>query len=295
MESVFGSLQDRFTNPELLKGDIAGARAEIAEEEELSTTQKLVLGTFFSALESFVDEFDMNSIGGESSTGSESGGSESGGMGSPFELVDVSRDRSGEPRSSFDVTFPQALVWGLMSVALTFAITLVREREKGTLLRLRMAPLGRAQLLAGKGLACFTGCMITMLAISLFGMLALGVSYDSLPLTLLAMLATSACFTGIMMTVSVMGKTEAAVAGSSWGLMMPFAMIGGGMVPLMAMPGWLQDLSVISPFKWAITAIEGAAWRGFTLQDQLLPCGVLLAIGVAFFSFGILVFRRIDG
>ena len=143
-----------------------------------------------------------------------------------------------------------------MSVALTFAITLVREREKGTLLRLRMAPLGRAQLLASKGLACFTG---------------------------------------IMMTVSVMGKTEAAVAGSSWGLMMPFAMVGGGMVPLMAMPGWLQDLSVVSPFKWAITAIEGAAWRGFTLQDQLLPCGVLLAIGVAFFSFGILVFRRIDG
>ena len=287
MESIFSSLQERITDPALLKADLSGARAELAEAADVSVADKLVLGTFFGALETFVEDFDVEQIG--------TGEGRAAGMEAPFEIVGVARDRTGEPRSAFDVTFPQALVWGMMSVALAFAITLVREREKGTLVRLRMAPLGRAELLAGKAVACFAGCMITMVVISLFGALALGVRYDSLPLTLLAMLCTSACFTGLMMTISVLGKTEAAVAGGSWGLMMPFAMVGGGMIPLMTMPSWLQELSVVSPFRWAITAIEGAAWRGYTLEDQLLPCAVLLAIGVVFFSLGVLVFRRIEG
>ena len=67
------------------------------------------------------------------------------------------------------------------------------------------------------------------------------------------------------------------------------------MIPLIAMPSWLLKLSVLSPFKWAITAIEGAAWRGFTLAEMLTPCGVLVAIGAAFFALGVFVFQKLDG
>jgi ABC-2 type transport system permease protein len=91
-----------------------------------------------------------------------------------------------------------------------------------------------------------------------------------------------------------MGKTEAAVAGSSWGLLMPMAMIGGGMIPLIAMPSWLAKLSVISPFKWAITALEGAAWRGFTPADMVTPAGILVGMGALFFLLGVGIFRKLD-
>ena len=206
--------------------------------------------------------------------------------------VDVSRDLSKRPRSAFDVTFPSAMIWGLMSVAMGFAITLVRERSRGTLLRLQVAPVTHAQMLAGKAFGCFLACMIVMVFLAVFGAVALGVRYDHLGLLLLAMSCTAVCFTGIMMTASCLGRTEEAVAGASWGVMMPFAMIGGGMIPLIAMPSWLVALSDFSPFKWGIYAIEGAVWREFSIGEMLPACGILVAIGGVFFGFGVWLFGR---
>ncbi|MFT5284909.1 MAG: ABC-2 type transport system permease protein [Planctomycetota bacterium] len=292
MGATFGSIQDRFLDKELISFDIARIGSEIAESEDINFAQKLVVQTFLGAVGIFVDQLDLEEDeDGDEGTADPKPGVDSSSM---IKVVDVTKQAEAAPRSAYDVTFPQALVWGLMSIAMSFAITLVRERTTGTLLRLRIAPIGRAQILGGKALACFIGAMLAMTAILGFGWLALGVRFDSLPLLLLAMTATSLCFTGVMLTISVMGKTESAVAGSSWGIMMPFAMIGGGMIPLMAMPGWLIEVSVISPFKWAITAVEGAMWRGYDLSDMLVPCGVLLAIGCAFAAVGISIFRKVD-
>ena len=77
--------------------------------------------------------------------------------------------------------------------------------------------------------------------------------------------------------------------------MMPFAMIGGGMIPLIAMPSWLVTLSDYSPFKWSIYSMEGVVWRDFTFVEMLTPCGILLAIGAAFFAFGVWAFHRGEG
>lgn len=286
MEVTFGGMADRFTDKAALSADIAKGRAEIAAAEDLSVAQKLVLGTFMGALDSFLADVDMDVL--------EEGGP-GGGMEPPFEVVEVAREKQQGPRSSFDITFPQSMAWGLMSVALGFAVTLVRERTGGTLLRLHIAPLSPTQVLAGKALACFVACLGVMLFVLLVGVLALGLHIDQPLLLTLPMLCTAVCFTGLMMTVSVMGKTENAVAGASWGLMMPFAMIGGGMIPLIAMPDWMQTASNVSFFKWAIIATEGAVWRGFSLPDMALPCGVLLAFGAGFFALGVFVFRRMDG
>jgi len=61
----------------------------------------------------------------------------------------VVRERRG-PANSFEVTFPQGVLWGLIGCVMMFGISLVTERTHGTLIRLRMAPLTRAQILGGK-------------------------------------------------------------------------------------------------------------------------------------------------
>jgi ABC-2 type transport system permease protein len=69
-------------------------------------------------------------------------------------------------------------------------------------------------------------------------------------------------------------------------------MIGGAMIPLAFMPAWMQTVSNISPTKWNIVALEGAIWRGNSLAEMMLPCGVLLAIGAAGFALGVKFLSR---
>ncbi|MCA8942840.1 MAG: ABC transporter permease [Planctomycetes bacterium] len=287
MQTMFRGIADAILDKEKMTSEVDRAIGEIDNAEGLDAVQSAVLKTFLSSLRSFVGEVELETL-------------EAGGPGQAFgdgqvSFVDVTRASGATPANSFEITFPSAIVWGLMGVAVSLAITLVRERTHGTLLRLRVAPISRAQLLAGKALGCFAMCMIVIAFLMVFATLALGVRIANLPLAVLAASAIGVCFTGLMMTVSVMGKSEPAVAGAAWGVMMPFAMVGGGMIPLIAMPPWLASVSNVSPFKWGILAMEGAVWRGFDLVDMLLPCGILVAIGAVFFGVGVAVFRRIDG
>ena len=93
------------------------------------------------------------------------------------------------------------------------------------------------------------------------------------------------------MLIAALGKTEQAAAGAGWSVMMPLAMLGGGMVPLFAMPAWMAAAGNFSPAKWAILALEGAIWRGFSPQEMLLPCGILILAGIACFAIGTRAFR----
>lgn len=171
---------------------------------------------------------------------------------------------------------------------------MVRERMLGTYLRLKAAPLGPAQILSGKGLACFLCAGAVVVFLLVLGRLVCGVRLEHPLLLLLAIPSSAACFVGLMMFVSVLGKTDQAVSGGGWGILMIFSMLGGGMVPLFVMPSWMAAVSHLSPVKWAILALEGAIWRDFTLQEMLVPCGILLAFGAFFWMLGLALFGRME-
>ncbi|MCP4685127.1 MAG: ABC transporter permease [bacterium] len=231
----------------------------------------------------------------------ETGSSDSGSVNeadnySPFQdpdiaFVNVIKERSG-PRSSWEITFPQSLQWCLIGCAAAFALSIVVERTRGTLLRLRVAPISRAHILAGKGLACFIACFGISSLLLLFGILVFDVRVGSWPLLVLALASAAIAFVGIMMLISVLGKTEQAVGGAGWAVLLVFSMTGGGMIPLMAMPDWMVTVSHISPVKWSVLALEGAIWRDFGLTDMMLPVGLLLGVGIVGFTAGVLVMMR---
>jgi ABC-2 type transport system permease protein len=202
-----------------------------------------------------------------------------------IEKHDVAIKRTG-PTNSFEITFPQGLLWGVLGCAMAFAIGFVSERTHGTLFRLQMAPIGRAQLVAGKALACATACLVLQFVLLGIGRLGFHVVPHNWFLIALAAVSTVMAFVGVMMMVAGLGKTEQAAAGVGWAVMMPLALFGGGMVPLAFMPHWMAQIGVISPVRWGILAFEGALWRGFSLEEMLLPCCVLLATGALCFAIG---------
>lgn len=196
----------------------------------------------------------------------------------------VARERRG-PQNSFDVSFPQGIVWGLIGCVMTFGISLVTERTHGTLVRLRMAPLTRAQILGGKALACFVTIMIVEVILLTVAM-GFGVWPSSFSMLALGGVSAAVCFVGFMMLIASLGKTEQTASGAGWAILMPMSMLGGAMVPQFVMPQWMQTVGTISPIRWVVLAVEGGMWRQFTPSEMALPCAILVSVGIACFVVG---------
>lgn len=276
----FKQMEKQWSNQDYANKQIGQIMSEVDTASGVSNKDREVLGTFLGSLSEMMRSNMIDSLTRNREEAS-------------IETEAVGHEQEpGKPRTPFDITFPSAIMWGLLGCAASFGISIVKERKGGTYLRLRLAPLSRAHILAGKGMACFLACVGVSVMLIVVGRFIFGVRPDSIVMLGAAVIASAICFVGIMMAMSVLGKTEESVAGAGWAILLVMAMLGGGMMPLFFMPGWLQSLSSISPIKWGVLAFEGAIWRGFTTTEMMLPLGILVAVGIAFFGIGVYVFSR---
>jgi ABC-2 type transport system permease protein len=298
MQAVAALIGDRFQKPTMFLPSVAQARESLKGNQEVDLATKLVMGTFLNQVEQMIEAADRVQASNQAT-----------GDGGGFEInfanvkrVDVTREVnpssvSGQLqkiRSDWDISFPQAMMWGIMGCVAGFSMSIARERSRGTLVRLRAAPLSKTQILLGKALACFLACLLVMLMMTTLGVV-LGMQPLSYLKLAVAGLVTSFCFVGIMMTMSVLGKTEESVAGTGWAANIVMAMFGGGMVPVMFMPAFVQSLSRFSPIYWALRVVEGAIWRDFTWAEMLPAILVLIAIGLIGTIVGAnILYRRDD-
>jgi len=277
-------MQELFGRGDRMEAWIEETRASLDTARGLPAERRATIQRFFGELGRFQASIR------DSGAGADSGRAGGGWQPARFRTADIARVRRG-PRNAYDVSFPQGVMWAVLSTAYGFALSLVMERTRGTLVRLRMAPISRGQILLGKA----GGCLFTIVTVStvllLIGALVFNVRPNSWGLLAAAVLSSAIGFVGIMMLISVMGRSQRGVSGLGWAAMMAMSMTGGAMVPLFVMPPWMQTASQISPVRWGIIAIEGAIWRDFTVQQMLLPCAILVAIGVVGFAVGVRVFR----
>lgn len=285
----------RFQNPTSMSPMLKQAREDLNSNEEASTSQKLLMGGFLNSVESMIESASEVSGSGESIAGSESGGMQF----ANIKIGDVSRNvdpdsmsaQLSKIRSRWDISFPQAMLWGVLSCVTGFSISIARERTMGTFTRLRVAPISKQSILAGKAMACFLTSLAVIAMMTVFG-ICLGMQPASYPKLFAASICVAIAFTGIMMMVSVLGKTEQSVSGAGMAIIMLLAMLGGCMIPAMFLPGFLQKISFVSPVRWAIQAIEGAIWREFSWSEMMMPLSVLIAFGVVFFLIGNQILKR---
>ncbi|MEW6051813.1 MAG: ABC transporter permease [Candidatus Zixiibacteriota bacterium] len=285
-QAYFARMQRRFTQPSSWRTDIGKGLKQIDSIGDLDFGQKGMLKGILGDLDSFLVSIDTLVDTAEIRN--------SGPFGDPkIRFEEVTRlDR--KPATSWEIAFPQSLIWALIGCAATFALSLLIERIRGTYTRLRLAPISRGQILAGKGLACFATCVLVCSLFMLIGAVFFHVRIESPGILAAAIVCAALCFVGIMMLISVLGKNEYTVSGAGWAILLVFSMTGGGMIPLMFMPSWISAVSNFSPMKWCILAFEGAIWRGFTWGDMTLPLGILLAIGTLGFSIGVIVMAKAE-
>ncbi len=294
MQGIGDLIGQRFQNPQEFLPSLAQSRDQVNSDENMSAAQRLLLNGFFNSVESMINSADLLQDDSETT--------DAGGEGMQFadiQTLDVTRQidpdsiraQVSKINSRWDISFPQGMLWGVLSCAAGFAISIARERSQGTLTRLQVAPIDKSSILAGKALACFVTSIAVMILLTVLGVL-LNMQPNSYAKLAVAAICVGVAFTGIMMVISVLGKTEQSVSGAGWAIMMVMAMIGGAMIPTMFLPGFLQSISMISPVKWSIQAIEGAVWRQFTWLEMALPLGILIATGMVCFVVGTQILKR---
>lgn len=194
--------------------------------------------------------------------------------------------------SGFLRSLPAAVLWGLMSCAATFAVAMVSERARGTLHRLRAAPSSDTAILAGKALACFVACLGVAALLICVAAIGFGARVDQPVALALAVTSTASGFVGITVLLGVSGRSEQAVAGAGWAVLLALAMLGGAMVPASLMPDWLERLGAYSPVRWGLVAFETALWQGGESDALARHCLALFALGVAGIVSAAFVLRR---
>jgi linearmycin/streptolysin S transport system permease protein len=281
--SLFETMQGSFSSG-FGKRQIQENLDAVRADTTMLPAERARSAALFRSLETFLTTLDSSGFGAAAGAGAPGGAGSSGG-GPNLRVVEVAEDDVG-PRTAFEVTFPSSIAWALIGVCMSFAISIVTERVTGTFLRLRLAPISRAHVLAGKGLACFLASIFSVSALLAIGILFLRVRVSD-PLMLGAAIAASAfCFTGVMMLVSTFGRSHQSVSGAGWAIMLVMSMTGGGMIPLIAMPAWMQTVSNFSLVKWAVLSVEGAVWRGFGWGELLPVLAVPIAAGLVGIAIG---------
>lgn len=289
LEAGYRQFQQVFTDPSRLR-EVAARGIESIDAADADERARLApLRLFLSALGAF---------GGSFAGGADGDGGSA--LGEAFEsafqpvALDVSEvlPEGRTKNNAFAITFPQAILWGLMGTSFGFALSLVIERREGTLTRLRVAPVPAYTVIAGKALAAFIMMIAVTTLLLVVVRLVFGVVPTSTPLLVVSVCIVGFAFVGAMMLIASSGKTESQVSGIGWGSMIVLAMIGGAMVPRIAMPEWLQSVGMVSPIRWGIDAIEGPLWRGLGPADLWLSWVLLLALGCVGLLLGSRAFDR---
>jgi hypothetical protein len=186
----------------------------------------------------------------------------------------------------FQILVPSYTVTFAFFLVLTVGWVFVAERRQGTMIRLRAAPLTKAQLLLGKFLPAFGVSLFQGAFLLLAGKVVFGLDWRSQPVWLMAVVfATAFAATGLAMLVASLAKTETQVAVYGTLLVLVLAGIGGSMMPRGLMPETMRQVSHITPHAWALDAYEQLLLNPDpNLGIVAGACGALLAFGAGFLA-----------
>lgn len=183
---------------------------------------------------------------------------------------------------------PAWLVFALFFVAVPFSNAFIKERQQGTLRRLRGANVGAATQFIGKLTPYFAinqlQVVLMLLAgvylVPLLGGEALRINGAPLAFVLLSA-ALSIAALGLAMLIAVIARTsEQATLTAGVGNIV-LAAVGGVMVPKFVMPEAMQAVAEFSPMSWGVDGFLDLLLRGggvLDIQSELLK---LTAFGLA--------------
>ncbi len=188
-----------------------------------------------------------------------------------------------------------AVLMQMMTVLMT-AITIVRERERGTLDQLYMTPVKPLGLMIGKVVPYAVVAYAELLILLSFMRWAFGVPIrGSIPLLMLLVAPFILTMLGFGLLVSTRAQTYQEATQMAFGTMMPSIFLSGYIFPIDTMPQIFQWISSIIPTTYLIQIFRGVILRGAEFQDLWKQGLILTVMSIWMIVIAALRFRKKTG
>jgi ABC-2 type transport system permease protein len=167
----------------------------------------------------------------------------------------------------------------MITAVVSTALSIVREKESGTMEQIRMAPISTVAYVVGKTvpyliLSQLTGLAVIMASMVLFDLPMRG-SWLDLSLVL-AIFLVGALGTGVLISTTA-DTQQVAYQAAMLIAFLPTFILSGFIFPISSMPTALQYITMLVPARYFLTALRGVVLKGVELP-MLWPPLLALAI-----------------
>jgi ABC-2 type transport system permease protein len=166
----------------------------------------------------------------------------------------------------------------MITAVVSTALSIVREKERGTLVQVRMAPVSTLSFVVGK-----TAPYLVLSQIGALGIVLAAMVFFDLPMqgSWLALGLVTALFLvgalGTGLVVSTIAETQqVAFQAAALIAMLPTLILSGFIFPLASMPLALQYISAVVPARYFLVALRGIVLKGVDLGALLGPIAALV-------------------
>ena len=208
--------------------------------------------------------------------------------------VETAGQRQSIP-TGFEQTIPGTLVmFILMNVLTSGAVTLVVDRRRGMLRRLASTPISRGEVFLGKWLARMMLGTIQIAVGLVVGTLLFRMNWGpDFAMVVVVLLAWASFCASVGLVAGCVGGTEGQVIGLSVLTAMVLAALGGCWWPIEITPDWMQAVQKFLPTGWAMDAMHKLiSFRHGASSAVPHTLGVLVAaVGVGWFGARIFRFK----
>jgi len=180
----------------------------------------------------------------------------------------------------------------LLTVML-MAITIPRERERGTLDQLLVSPLTRAEIILGKLLPYFGISVLNVATILVVADRWFEIPVaNRLPLLLLlcCLFVLTSLATGLL--ISAVSRTQFQAVQIAVFYVLPVFMLSGAYAPIEAIPDYIRPISYLFPLMYFSRAVRAVTLRGAEFDQIWQDVTVLGGFVVVFLYWAVLSFRK---
>ena len=180
-----------------------------------------------------------------------------------------------------------------MTLVIIMGMSVVRERERGTLEQLVVTPITRTSLMLGKVLPFVLVGYVQMTVILTLGRLVFDVPLrGSLPLLYLAAVGFIGANLAIGLWLSTLVRTQAQAMQAGFLFLLPNLLLSGFMFPREAMPEPAQWIGAALPLTYFLQVLRGILLKGVGIDALWPQMSILMGFAVLFIALAVRRFHK---